>query len=361
MAPFFSFFDDDSAKQDIHNAGNNTTPSRPSGEGKKAVPKRITRKKAAHAPLATPQADSALTQALEFNVKGYNANQNKAIEFLLETASIEHNPELEYHFYNLLLNAYLLIPTTGKADGYFHLTTTLDDDYGECLPVFTSELHMAGWVLEPTQYVVVSFQNICRQALEKKLNGLLLNPSPTQQTFLSAHQLLFFCDGMIPQQRVRPTVSNPLSIGEVLEESFGNSFGQDNRRDHTDITLAENTEITLAHADTPTAAMLMERLRGCFTNKRDAIAQAYLFEMTIENGLPHLALGVELWHNNSAFWDEALMPDLIAITKEVIEAYEYVDFFCLNEADELHDTLRELFQPFFVGDGERPRHEQRAS
>ncbi len=253
------------------------------------------------------------------------------LEYLMEQVAdvCEANPKGDLYsamepFYRALTRAIVIVPGIGaqQDSDACHLATLIRDDGSVGIPVFTSEASMSIWINQPSEYFAVPFRVICAKALEQGLDFIVINDSGPARGEITSYEMSYLAEGLLP----------PCASGNQSPE----------------LLLDEASEISVGIPILPPSPMLLERITGCFNQNKQFIEWAYLFQISISNGPPHLAVGVRMSEGQEACWENNLLLDTMAISREVLEQNEYIDFFLLNEAQELEDSLQGFTQPFYV-------------
>ncbi len=257
------------------------------------------------------------------------------LEYLMEQVAdvCEANPGGDFYaamepFYKALIRSIVIVPSAspGMEANSCRLVTITRENDSVGIPVFTSETTMGAWITEPSEYFAIPFRVICAKALEEGLDFIVINDAGPARGEISSYELSYLAEGLIPPCATGPQNSN-LPSGLLLEES---------------------SEIALGIPLIPPSQMLVERIMGCFKQNKQLIDWAYVFQISISHGPPHLAVGVRMSEGQEACWENNLLPDTMAISREVLERNEYMDFFLLNEAEELEESLQGFTQPFYV-------------
>lgn len=206
---------------------------------------------------------------------------------------------------------------------------TLNSHAGDAgLPLFTRPQLVYQWSMGQLHPIQVPFRWLCSQAVQAGVDFLLINPggsfnNPEQSpTFfeVSAFDFCYLAEGILPPR-----------------------YGEH----ENGITLREEAEIALGLPDGPVSPMLMERLTGLFTQNMRLVEAAYAFEVSIDQGPPHLGIGIRMPDGAEDCWETELLPNTLAISQEVLGDKEYIDFFFLNEVADMEHTLESMTQPFF--------------
>ncbi len=235
--------------------------------------------------------------------------------------------EVMVPLYIALVDAMILVPTSGPIDEIeaensrvFRLATLKNPHGDRGIPVFTTEDALERWVDEPTEYVGLPFRILCEKVLESGMNFMVINPSGPARGELCLYELSYLAKGMIPPRSDRQT-----------EPVYYHS----------------SAEIVVSIPDDPPPQMLIERVTGCF-RQNPMVESAYVFQVSMAEGPPHLAMGVRVFEGEEQRWETDLLPNTIAIFHEVLDQDEFIDFFLLNDSDELEASLREVTEPFFT-------------
>ncbi len=256
------------------------------------------------------------------------------LEYLMEQVAdvCEANLDGDFYsamepFYKALARAIVIVPSSGAGmePTSYRLVTITREDNTVGIPVFTSESAMASWIAEPSEYFAIPFRVICAKALEQGLDFIVINDAGPARGEITAYELSYLAEGLVP----------PCTSGKQGTQNSG-------------LLLEESSEIALGLPLIPPSKMLLERIMGCFNQNKQVIDWAYVFQISISHGPPHLAMGVRMSEGQEACWENNLLPDTMAISREVLERNEYMDFFLLNEAEELEDSLQGFTQPFYV-------------
>ncbi|MBK8189979.1 MAG: enhanced serine sensitivity protein SseB C-terminal domain-containing protein [Vampirovibrionales bacterium] len=231
-------------------------------------------------------------------------------------------------FYEMLGHATILVPTVesperdggGEKPASYRLMTVQNPEGETGVAVFTSPETLSMWIHEPMRYVGIPFRTLSAKVMEQGLDFVLINPAGPARAALSPYELSYLADGLAPPRR------------HALEAGMN---------------VAPQTEITVWAPTTLSAQMLTERLKGCFGQRERWVKSAYVFDVSIAQGPSHLAMAIRLTEGEEERWQQQLLGDALAISREVLERNQYMDFFLLNESDDLERMLQSVTEPFF--------------
>lgn len=166
----------------------------------------------------------------------------------------------------------------------------------------------------------MKFTQLCTQALYLNLDFILLNPVEENTLLISLYEIYHLAEGLIPPSK-----------DEAVKE----------------IVLEKDTEIYLGVPVKPPSPMLVERLYGLFKQKASIVSKAYLFQIAIAQGPPHLAVGIHMVPEKASSWELTLLPDTMAVIHEVLDERDCVDLFLLNHDEGMESLIRSFSEPFF--------------
>ncbi len=215
---------------------------------------------------------------------------------------------------------YIPVPEDHQAGELLRLVTVNDVDGNLGIPVFTTADALFSWTQNDNSFASISFPALCRQSLESQIDFIVFNPAGPVSGELSAYEMCYLAEGLIPP------------ANDAHQEG---------------ITLDRDTEIAIGKPANPPSIVLMERLSGFFHQNTDKIEAAYVFQVSISNGPSHLAMGIRMAAGFEPLWEKELLPNTIAISQEVLGKNEYLDFFILNQAKEIEESLKSFTMPFF--------------
>ncbi len=196
----------------------------------------------------------------------------------------------------------------------------LENDKGnEGVPVFTSELMLSKWVNETTNYIEISFKDLCTSAVQAELDFILLNLNDQSGMEVFFHEFTYMAEGILPPD-------NAKSVGELRLEK--------------DTTLQLNTQYGLP-------MMLDERLSALLRGNKDVVECAYAFEVSFGEGPLRPALGIHLYDSCESDWEQTVWPNILVTLQETMGDKEYINIFVLNHAPDLANKLKSVDTPFF--------------
>lgn len=235
-------------------------------------------------------------------------------------------PRLMAPFYAALAEAAIVVPTVASVDesdaspNAYRLMTVQNTSGDTGVAVFTSPETLSLWIREPVRYVGIPFRTLCVKIIEQGLDFAMLNPAGPARAVLTPYELSYIADGLAPPMRVS---------------------------EHHGMNVSPQTEITVRESRALAADMLTERLRGCFGQRDQWVDLAYVFDVSIAQGPSHLAMAVRLKEGQESHWEQQLLGDALAISREVLDRNQYMDFFLLNESDDLERMLQSVTEPFY--------------
>lgn len=278
--------------------------------------------------------DALGRQLPEVHTNKANQPSGRELERLILNVAIHQQEKPETICYEVLVPLYAALtealilapasaPIEEAASGssqVFRLTTLKNSQGERGIPVFTTEDTLERWVKGPTEYVGLPFRILCEKVLESGMNFMIINPAGPARAELCLYELSYLAKGMIPPRSDKPV------------ESTGTPDG---------------LKISVSLLPDPPSPMLLERVTGCF-QQNPLVESAYVFQVSMSEGPPHLAMGVRVLEGAEQQWKADLLPNAIAILHEVLDDDEFMDFFLLNESEELENSLRKVTEPFFT-------------
>ncbi len=227
-----------------------------------------------------------------------------------------------------LQTSHVLLPlpkgTTVSMDKGIPMWVLENDKGNEGVPVFTSELMLSKWVNETTNYIEISFKDLCTSAVQAELDFILLNLNDKTGMEVYFHEFTYMAEGILPP-------ANAKSVGELHLEK--------------DTTLHLNTKYRLP-------MMLDERLSALLRGNIEVVQHAFAFEVSFGEGPLRPALGIHIHDACETAWEETVWPNILVTLQETMGDKEYINIFVLNHAPDLASKLNSVATPFFSAEQE---------
>lgn len=257
---------------------------------------------------------------------------DEALESILnqvEQAAEEDRYPLQLQFYESLRAHALLLPVpqhTGPAEGIPLMS--MENMHGETgLPVFTSELTLGLWAEDDSQdYLAVPFLDLCRYALEAKVDFIVVNTAGPYGCEISFHDFSYLAEGLLP----------PPAHGQICTEG----------RKPGEVVIEKNTPMRLT-SGSGLPPDLMDRLYNVFQHHHELISRVYVFDVGFNEGPLQPALAVRMPEGREKEWEMILWPNMQAVMHEMLERREVINVFLLNQSGSMETHLSQVAQPIY--------------
>jgi hypothetical protein len=259
--------------------------------------------------------------------KGENQSLIKAIM----KVSMQDTPQTRQALYEVLSKSTFLVPTaahpqslqTGnqilQQDTPVQLVTTQNAQGKPSFLVFTDEKSLLTWKPQGSAYVAMEASNFFPIALENNVASILVNPAGPIGGEITRQEIEFLAEkGML--------LSKGDSGGDSIQLSQGNKI------------------FVRALPKVPPEKMVFE-IHNTLVNLPTAAA-AYLFQMAIEGGKPHLALGLTFSPPPSKPLVQKLFQNLGEKIHPFLKKDTYIDFLILE--GELLESVQAIVEPIFL-------------
>jgi hypothetical protein len=246
----------------------------------------------------------------------------------IEAAPMAEQYPLQIRFYQQLMDCHLLLPVPANAKKHkgFPLMVLQNGQREKAVPVFTNEENLGLWTSEPTDYVALPLMELCRYAMEAKVDYLVLNVAGPFGCEIAFHDFSYLAEGLLPPPSTEQSHYCGQKPGEVVIE--------------------KNTPMRLGLCDGLSPG-LMDRLQHVFQHHQELISRVYLFDVAFNEGPLQPALGVRMPEGAEDRWEVDLWPTMQAVLYEMLERREVVNVFLLNQAGSMEQYVQQMTIPIY--------------
>jgi len=239
-------------------------------------------------------------------------------------------PSLRKAFYEKLLGATFLLPTTAEPSRILPPGCPLIDDHGEetgflattdpegkpALFIFTSESALTAWRPNDQHHVEMESGELFRFALANEINSIVINAGDASAGFLSRGEIQALADNLLPTQ---------IDNGVAAQ------------------SLSESNKIAIKPLSTSPAKELINMICQQ-ASEHDSIEAVYLAEGTIGNDRSRLIVALQLTVGSSA---DKVMSAIAKPIQSALPDGEYIDFLPFSPLSSLAQSLSQQIEPTF--------------
>jgi len=243
------------------------------------------------------------------------------------------NAEALHELHKELLTSSLLIPTTSEIEslepgGWLTLSLDLDVKiltarYSEgqiAMAAFTDIDALRSWRPEGNPYIALGGPDLFGIAASQGIAAVLVNPAGPVGGEITRQEIKMLAEGVIPYQETRDSASAQVSV-------------------------PQGTNLMIGAPAVPPAPELVDQLRAVL-DEHTKVSEAYLFQMVMGKGAPHLVIGLKLDGEVAKLRIEEIAQAIMNRIQPSLSPDEFVDLMILDR-EELLQTVKNFVPPVF--------------